>query len=565
MWTGAACSYGCSTCPIPAGAAGVALTDLQLGLTGVPAKEERLAVLVGGEPFLRPEFLRLLAVVRAAGCVPGIVTSGRPLIYPQLRERLRRARVAYLRVQLFGVGSAHENTTAVSGSFEQALAGLRAWVEAAGDECDVDVALSTRGRSLEAVVDDIEQLAPRIPPGVQIVIAVDPAAREALPDETALRRMLAATAHWNDDPKRPLLVWEGLPESLSSAVCATVAPLRPAFVGSAPRATCLGPVADIVRTRAARRPQVQSNSFNFVRSAASVAWTPDAASCAAHAAAVGTDPHRSLWLHEGDVLAHYATDTGDFARDAIVRVKEEWSHLFVDRAAAGVLDDFTEGMRRVLPDPLCETCAHRRGCGRRFEIVDGPPFAREEAWIASYVAGLRGHVFDVGCGEQLYREQIGALLRAGDIEYTGLDPDEISLSHVRAALPQGQYHLGGIEDFRGEPASYDHILCLRSLNHVVDVDEAMARMAALLKPGGMLLLVETTPFAMLRQAEQVVAADQAPRAGHQHLRNLAGEEVLPFARRRALQILEHHPVGRKATNEWILLLQRAAKVVPPKS
>jgi hypothetical protein len=99
---------------------------------------------------------------------------------------------------------------------------------------------------------------------------------------------------------------------------------------------------------------------------------------------------------------------------------------------------------------------------------------------------------------------------------------------------------------------------LRSLNHVADLDEALARMASYLKPGGMLLIVETTPFAMLRTAEQVAAADRAPRAGHQHFRNVASEEVLPYARRRGLNVVEHHPASFATSNEWILLLGRPA-------
>jgi ubiquinone/menaquinone biosynthesis C-methylase UbiE len=104
--------------------------------------------------------------------------------------------------------------------------------------------------------------------------------------------------------------------------------------------------------------------------------------------------------------------------------------------------------------------------------------------------------------------------------------------------------------------SYDHLLCLRSLNHVSSLDEALARMAALLRPGGRLLIVETTPFALLRRPEQVEAADRAPRAGHQHFRNVTSADVLPFARRRALRVVNHHPIGRQATNEWILLLEK---------
>ena len=147
--------------------------------------------------------------------------------------------------------------------------------------------------------------------------------------------------------------------------------------------------------------------------------------------------------------------------------------------------------------------------------------------------------------------------------YTGLDPDESSLAGLRAALPEARLHAGDIEHFDGEPASYDHVLCLRALNHVVDVDEALSRMAMLLKPAGSLLLVECTPFAMLREAAQVAAADRAPRAGHQHFRNMASDDVVPLARRHGLGVVEHHRASRETTNQWMLLLVREAAAGRP--
>lgn len=594
VWTGAPCTYGCGACPIDpdTAPAGIQLAELQRGLASVRAPRGRLVVLLGGEPFLRPDLLRLIAAVRAAGCAPGMVTTGRALVYPHVRERLRRAGLAYLRIQLFGCGEAHDRATAVPGSFEQALAGLRAWlVEASaetGGDCDVDVALSTRGRPIETIVSEIPQLAREIPsPAVQLVVVIDPVGlshwEDVGPDSTfamvrhsdptgsgrgeqrlgaapvrgPASQAVAEFAHWNDDTTRPLLAWEGLPEPASPAAYLTILPLRPEFVGGAPRACCLGVVGELARATAMRRQETMANSFNFVRTATAVPWSADAAACTAYAAAGSGDPQRNLWLVDGERLILHLTNTADFQAEEIARVKDELSHLFLDRAPAGVLDDITDGMRRVLPEPVCEPCPHRTHCGRRFRMVEGPPFAREEAWIATYVAGLRGSVLDVGCGEQLYRDEITLLVRSGAIRYHGLDPDAYSLASWRAALPEGRFHLGGIEDFRGEPASYDHILCLRSLNHVVDVDEALARMAELLKPGGRLLLVECTPFAMLRGPEQVAAADRAPRAGHQHLRNVASEDVIPLARRRSLHVLLHHPASLQTTNEWILLLARA--------
>ncbi|TMA35210.1 MAG: methyltransferase domain-containing protein [Deltaproteobacteria bacterium] len=313
-------------------------------------------------------------------------------------------------------------------------------------------------------------------------------------------------------------------------------------------------------SRRARPAKTRANSFNFVRTATAVPWAADADACTAHARSGGLDPVRHLWLREDGRLTLHVTDTADFTAAEIARVKSEWSHLFVDRAPPGVLDDFKNGMRRVLPDPACGSCANRSRCGRRFRLVEGEPFAREEAWIARHIGGLRGRVLDVGCGEQLYREELATLLRSGAIAYTGLDPDEESLARLRAVLPEARLHAGDIERFEGEPASYDHVLCLRALNHVADVDEALSRMAMLLKPTGWLLLVECTPFAMLREAEQVVAADRAPRAGHQHFRNMASDDLLPFVRCHGLRVVEHHRASRETSNQWILLLARDGTV-----
>lgn len=309
-------------------------------------------------------------------------------------------------------------------------------------------------------------------------------------------------------------------------------------------------------TPAVASAQTRANSFNFVRTSITVPWTASAAACTAHRLGQGGAPWRQLWLIEDENLVLYATDTRDFEPHDIAVVKDQWSHLFLDRSPPGVLDDFVHGMRRALPDATCDACAHRSTCGRRFRVVEGPPFAQEEEWIAAHVAGLCGRVLDVGCGEQLYRDELAPLVARGVVDYTGLDPDEISLSRARAALPQGRFLRIGIEDFDDAPASYDSILSLRSLNHVHDVEGALARMAALLRPGGSLLAVECTPFALLRRREQVEAADRAPRGGHQHFHNLASHDVVPLAERQGLRVVHHHPPSLQTTNEWILLLQR---------
>lgn len=557
VWTGAPCAYGCTTCPIAADAApnGIDPAELERLLGATPARAGRLVVLLGGEPGLRPDFMRLLAVIRAAGCAPGLVTTGRPLVYPQWRERLQRAGLVYVRVQFFGCGAEHDRVAQVADAYEQAIAGVNAWLAEAGTQCDVDVVLNFRRRSTDPVFAEVKKLAQAIPsPAVQIIVAVE---REpgAAPELTnAQRRSLTALANWARDTSRPMLTWEGLAEDVSPAPGLSIAPLPPSFIGGEPPASCLGQTAALAIAQAPLR--TRANSFNYVRQELTLPWVSDPDMCTAFSSVPSVDPLRNLWLVENERLVLHTTDTGDFADGEIARVKQTWSHLFIDRAAPGVLDDFREGMRRALPEPTCQSCGHQDQCGRRFRMIDEQPFAREEAWIAQHMTQLSGRVLDVGCGEQLYRDQLAPLVSAGTVHYTGLDPDEPSIARIRAALPQGRFFLTGIEDFHDDPASYDHVVCLRSLNHVFDVDAALARMTLLLKPGGRLLIVETTPFAMLRRAEQVAAADQAPRAGHQHFRNVTSEDVLPLARRRGLRVIEHQPASLASSNEWILLLER---------
>lgn len=541
VWTGRPCSYGCRDCPIDATdpPPPTSAADLQRRLAQVGG-DDGLVVLLGGEPLLHPELPRLLAVIRAAGRRPGIVTTARPLLLPQVRERLRRAGLAYMRVQFFGCGAVHDRHVALPDAFEKAIGAVRAWLAEGDGTCDVDLALYARGRSLEDLAAEVAELARRIEsPDVQILVAAD---------------VPAALADWNRDPQRPLLAWEGAPEAPSTAARLTVPARVPAFVDIAPQATCLGGAEPTAASSAP--PAVKANSFNFVRSQTRVPYVEEPSSCTAHRFA--DDADRRLWLIDEDQLSLYATDTGDFSPAEIARIKDDWSHLFLDRAAAGLLDDFKEGMRRVLPDAACDACENRLRCARRFAVVEGQPFAHEEEWIAGYVRNLRGRVLDVGCGEQLYRDEIVPRVRAGTVTYTGLDPDEPTLAKWRELLPEGRFFATGIEQFAGEPGAYAHVLCLRSLNHVLDLDDAIARMANMVAPGGQVLIVETTPFAMLRNAEQVAAADRAPRAGHQHYRNVTSEDVLPFARRHSLRVLHHHPIGLRTTNEWILLLERPA-------
>ena len=392
-------------------------------LAGVPQRAGRLVVLVGGEPFLRPDFLHLLAAIRAAGCVPGIVTTGRPLLYPQLRERLRRAGVAYLRVQLFGIGDVHDRAAAVPGAFEQARGGTAC----------LDGRHGRRVRRGRGPVD-ARPIAAGARRGGRRVWRADVAAERADRDRdrSGCRARGARTpTHCAGRSRR----WR-TGTTTRAARCWSGRGCRTALSGSQPSGRRVRPSSPARRAPAvsarwrrwrgaAPAAQTRANSFNFVLRPTD--GPMDGQRRRVHRARRGgRAPIRtgSCGSSRANGWCSTSPTRGDFApaRSRGSRTSGAISSSTARRPACWTTSPKACG--GVLPDAICDPCAHRTQCGRRFRIVEGPPFAREEAWIAGYIAGLRGRVLDVGCGEQLYRDELGPLLRArAPCSYTGLDPD----------------------------------------------------------------------------------------------------------------------------------------------
>jgi SAM-dependent methyltransferase len=107
--------------------------------------------------------------------------------------------------------------------------------------------------------------------------------------------------------------------------------------------------------------------------------------------------------------------------------------------------------------------------------------------IAGYLREIRrlrptGTLLDVGCA-------FGRLLRAASESYAceGLDISAYALARARRAVPDIPLHHSSIEAFR--PArTYDVVTCFDVLEHVPDLDEALARLRAAIAPGGILAL-----------------------------------------------------------------------------
>jgi 2-polyprenyl-6-hydroxyphenyl methylase / 3-demethylubiquinone-9 3-methyltransferase len=102
------------------------------------------------------------------------------------------------------------------------------------------------------------------------------------------------------------------------------------------------------------------------------------------------------------------------------------------------------------------------------------------------VEGLR--VLDVGCGGGLICEPLARL----GARVTGLDPApetiEAARRHAAGQDLDIDYRAGRVEELEPEAAPFDAVICLEVIEHVPDVSPFLKTCAALVRPGGLMLL-----------------------------------------------------------------------------
>ncbi|WP_242103451.1 bifunctional 2-polyprenyl-6-hydroxyphenol methylase/3-demethylubiquinol 3-O-methyltransferase UbiG [Lysobacter sp. M2-1] len=161
-----------------------------------------------------------------------------------------------------------------------------------------------------------------------------------------------------------------------------------------------------------------------------------------------------------------------------------------------------------------------------------------------YVAGRidlqDARVLDVGCGAGLLSE---ALAKSG-AQVTAIDlaPDLIKVAklHRLESGVEVDYRLQSAEALAAEaPASFDAVTCMEMLEHVPDPGAILAGCAALLRPGGRLVVstLNRTPAAF---ALAIVGAEYVarilPRGTHQYRDFIKPSELAKWLREAGLEL-----------------------------
>lgn len=298
----------------------------------------------------------------------------------------------------------------------------------------------------------------------------------------------------------------------------------------------------------------RSNSFHytFAGPVGALAREDPAACPAARAGPWRWDHARVLFLRRGAVLGAYETRTGDFSDAEVAGVKHQRGQVYLDISSKDAPDDFSRDLVQLRRSQLCTGCAARGRCAGLFDPAREDVFARDDAALRAIIEGLEGDVLDVGCGHGPYGETLAARVASGAVRYVGADPDARRIDELRARWPWAELRAVAAEEL-DDTGRFDHVLVLRSWNHLRNPLRALENFAKCLRPGGTLLVVDNEAFALVRSRRQAATAEGGS-AIFEHFRNDGAEQAaatVAAALPRAAPLLRRD-VGPETSNQWVL-------------
>jgi SAM-dependent methyltransferase len=299
---------------------------------------------------------------------------------------------------------------------------------------------------------------------------------------------------------------------------------------------------------------VRSNSFNYAE-ARSLVWPTGGRCPILDTGVTPYDTGRSIFVRSGERMRLFKTGTRDFSDSEIESTKRALEQVYVDISAKAAPDDFASDLRKLRVVEECRTCPAYDTCARCYEVLEEDVFTRDDADIRAMVGELRGEVLDVGCGDGRYGDVLEPLVREGAVRYRGVEPHAASAARLRERWDWAEIDEAPIEALELKPNSFDHILVLRSYNHLENPAAVLRNLVAALRPTGTLLIADNVAFALLRSSSQIERAEQGP-AEFEHFRNADAEHAARSVADLPLDLLRRADVGPETSNQWYLHYRR---------
>jgi len=563
-----------------------------------------MTVLSGGEPTIRPELLSWASLIAELGMDFGLVTNGLVFAYPDWIEKLQTKRLRYVYMSLHGIGRIH-NRLVRAESWENAFAAIK---NLSGRGLELTVNCVVTKQNVEHLIPLTEALLPFTDVRLKFSMTQPKGGGERLFDAITERvsvvaaRVHEAIAHGQAKVREahasgPRFGHDGIPhcllpgqeslyDDLKTHAYAVMTDIgEPDFfpideaLSVQPEAICgdcslRGACPGLFRGYADRfdmseisapAPKPRSNSFTWTFESL-VASDASESHCPLRDGTLGITPwdkNRELFIRNrtpsGYRIARFRTDTRDFADVELGRTKHTLGQAYLDISQKPAPDDFARDLRPLVRSSLCTGCEHKERCTGLFEPkLEDDPFTRDDARVCALVAALEGDVLDLGCGEGTYESILAPRAMEGHIRYVGVDP-HAPLDLLRARWPWATLIQGEAETVTLD-RRFDHVLILRSWNHLREPERAIGRIVEALREEGELLVVDNVAFGLARTRPQTTTALRSS-AMFEHYRNddaAAAHLVIEREAGARLKLIERMDVGVGTANQWLLRYRGAS-------
>ncbi len=313
------------------------------------------------------------------------------------------------------------------------------------------------------------------------------------------------------------------------------------------RAACAGPVAEAA---VAPQPAPVSNQFDLV-----LAREPSPGEVALSSA----EAARCAWIATPSGGALARCDNAGWTDADLHLVLDQLGQLWLDTSDKARLDDFAADLRPLIQDAPARELPTGGVAPARWRPTTGDPFAVEEAYVEAALIAMRGTVVDIGAGPVRYLRLLAGRIASGEVRYAAVEPDTPALRRSGDALPGARLARGVGEHLPVRDAVADHVLMLRSFNHLRDVAAAFAEASRVAADGASLLVVDNVAFGLVRTSAQIdrARAVSVLETPFEHYRNAnADAAVAAIEATGCWRVTEVRAVAPGRANQWTVRARR---------
>ncbi len=533
-----------------------------------------MIVFSGGEPTIRQDIVGLAQYAQTQGLKTGLITNGRRLAYPAFAAAMKAAGLEFVYLSFYSHQRKTHARTARTDSLPQTLHALENLMKL---KVEVTVNTVVTRQNIGDLNGIIDRLAAFRPGKIKLSV-VEPKGAilnylSSCPSLAAAAVAIAGAIRYGQSryPDRRFGC-EGLTpclledfESLNDDLIADDFVLfqevfekrfcAPDYANRAKAQSCFdcvqmdrcpGVFKKYLKMKPAPslRPEtrLQSNSFVFVKKGQGQPLPRRVQTCPIRSSADGR-----IFLRGNGRMFPYEAASADFAPQEVEEVLR-LGQLYT--AASGKHNNLNHGqdLIKLRAASICAECERRSACARIYELSRQKVFAPLESTLERMVMGLKGEVLDVGCGSIRFRDVLEKRVQGGHMRYTGIDPE----LPAKKALQGMRLVQTDIEHFRVPQTTFDHVLILRSYNHIQRPSIAFSKIHRMLKRGGRMIVVDGIAYGLVLSHKP----ENAKPGEFQHFRNHSSQQARVLLEAFGFKTVSETPVQPAGGNEWLLVVRK---------